>query len=80
MNRLGHFTLLATLVLLALVSAQPRALDMETAEKAEVRCGWFSNPTPANASLHDRDDEWIIGVQVRIKPKVIGRTFHRSSG
>lgn len=29
----------------------------------ETRCGWFSNPTPANASLHDREDEWIIGVQ-----------------
>jgi hypothetical protein len=32
-------------------------------EKSEMRCGWFSNPTPANASLHDRDAEWIIGVQ-----------------
>jgi hypothetical protein len=31
--------------------------------RAETRCGWFSNPTPANASLHDRDDEWVIGVQ-----------------
>jgi len=30
-----------------------------------MRCGWFSNPTPANASLHDRDDEWIISVQGR---------------
>ena len=30
---------------------------------AETRCGWFSNPTPANASLHDREAEWIIGVQ-----------------
>lgn len=52
----------ATLLLLtlALVSVQPRALE---AEKAETRCGWFSNPTPANASLHDREGEWIIGVQ-----------------
>ena len=32
-------------------------------EKSVMRCGWFSNPTPANASLHDRDAEWIIGVQ-----------------
>ena len=30
---------------------------------AETRCGWFSNPTPANASLHDREAEWVIGVQ-----------------
>jgi hypothetical protein len=28
-----------------------------------MRCGWFSNPTPANVSLFDRDGEWIIGVQ-----------------
>ena len=34
-----------------------------TFEKIETRCGWFSNPTPANASLYDRDGEWIIGVQ-----------------
>lgn len=33
------------------------------ANQAETRCGWFSNPTPANASLYDRDAEWIIGVQ-----------------
>jgi hypothetical protein len=31
--------------------------------KAETRCGWFDNPTPANASLHDREGEWIISVQ-----------------
>ena len=30
---------------------------------AETRCGWFSNPTPGNASLHDREDEWLVGVQ-----------------
>jgi hypothetical protein len=33
------------------------------AVKFETRCGWFSNPTPANASLHDREDEWVIGSQ-----------------
>ena len=31
--------------------------------KFENRCGWFSNPTPANAWLEDRDGEWIIGIQ-----------------
>jgi hypothetical protein len=30
---------------------------------SETRCGWFSNPTPSNASLHDRDAEWIVAVQ-----------------
>lgn len=29
----------------------------------ETRCGWFSNPTPANAWLFDRAGEWTIGVQ-----------------
>jgi hypothetical protein len=33
------------------------------AAEFETRCGWFSNPTPANASLYDREDEWIVGVQ-----------------
>ncbi len=30
---------------------------------AETRCGWFQNPTPANAWLIDKDGQWIIGVQ-----------------
>ncbi len=42
----------------ALVSGRP-----EMVEQVETRCGWFSNPTPANASLYDHDGEWIIGVQ-----------------
>jgi Protein of unknown function (DUF4087) len=29
----------------------------------ETRCGWFSNPTPANIWLYDRDGEWTIGAQ-----------------
>ena len=29
----------------------------------ETRCGWFSNPTPANIWLYDRDADWTIGVQ-----------------
>lgn len=30
---------------------------------AETRCGWFVNPTPANAWLIDAGGEWIIGTQ-----------------
>jgi hypothetical protein len=30
---------------------------------SQLRCGWFVNPTPANAWLIDRDGEWTIGVQ-----------------
>lgn len=29
----------------------------------ETRCGWFSNPTPANIWLYDREGEWTVGVQ-----------------
>lgn len=47
----------------ALVSARPGTTRAPAVEQFETRCGWFSNPTPANASLHDRDDEWIISVQ-----------------
>ena len=46
------------------LTARPRAAGAHAATPAaETRCGWFSNPTPANASLHDREAEWIIGVQ-----------------
>jgi len=27
------------------------------------RCGWFDNPSPSNAWLHDRDGEWVIAIQ-----------------
>ena len=32
-------------------------------QRSEMRCGWFSNPTPANASLFDSHAEWIVAVQ-----------------
>ncbi|WP_036945471.1 DUF4087 domain-containing protein [Pseudanabaena sp. PCC 6802] len=31
--------------------------------KVEKRCGWFQNPTPANAWLSDRDGLWLISSQ-----------------
>lgn len=46
----------------ALATGRPATTGAQEA-KFETRCGWFDNPTPANASLHDRDGEWIIGVQ-----------------
>ena len=51
-----------TLAAVAL-AVRPGAAGAHGSHEAETRCGWFSNPTPANASLHDRDDEWIIAVQ-----------------
>src|SRR5215213_2062188 len=47
----------------ALAAGRPRPPGAAGVEKSETRCGWFSNPTPANASLHDREAEWIISVQ-----------------
>jgi len=47
----------------AFVSGHTRSPGSAEVEKFETRCGWFSNPTPSNASLHDRDAEWIISVQ-----------------
>ena len=47
----------------ALLTARPGAAGATAAGAARTRCGWFSNPTPANASLHDREAEWSIGVQ-----------------
>jgi hypothetical protein len=41
----------------------PELLEVPTAAPLETRCGWFSNPTPANIWLYDRDGDWTIGVQ-----------------
>ena len=51
------------LLMIALASAQPRMHHPSDATFSDTRCGWFSNPTPSNASLHDKEAEWIIGVQ-----------------
>src|SRR6266536_2441789 len=58
-------TLVAAFMFLALVcfAAQPTASNDAHSTTFETRCGWFSNPTPANAWLWDREGEWIIGVQ-----------------
>jgi hypothetical protein len=37
--------------------------DTDDNGKIENRCGWYSNPTPGNHWIEDRDGEWIIGVQ-----------------
>jgi hypothetical protein len=52
-------------LLAAVVSASgyPKPLAGPAPAQFETRCGWFSNPTPANIWLYDRDGEWTIGVQ-----------------
>jgi hypothetical protein len=51
------------LVAAGLVSGRHARPVTPEVNPTEMRCGWFSNPTPANASLYDREAEWIIGVQ-----------------
>ena len=53
------------LVLAAVVVAygQSRPAGGAAVKQFETRCGWFSNPTPANMWLYDREGEWTIGVQ-----------------
>ena len=54
----------ATLVCLLTLFADghPR-MASERLSEYEMRCGWLSNPTPANIWLYDREAEWTIGVQ-----------------
>lgn len=51
-------------VLVTMVLARRPAAPSKTGPpQFETRCGWFSNPTPANVWLNDRNGEWIIGIQ-----------------
>ncbi|MEF9673925.1 DUF4087 domain-containing protein [Pseudomonas sp. PCH446] len=50
----------SALITLALTCA---ILPTHAADKVERRCGWFENPTAANATLTDRDGTWEIATQ-----------------
>jgi len=58
-------TLAVGMLLLAVVRlpGQPTESAAIPPTELETRCGWFSNPTPGNAWLYDRDAEWTISVQ-----------------
>jgi hypothetical protein len=55
---------LSSLLAMTFVNAQPRSQNTPSPDRLETRCGWFSNPTPGNAWLYDRDGEWTIGIQM----------------
>ena len=59
----GCLLLIATTFVSVHPSEHPTGSGSVSVAKSERRCGWFSNPTPSNASLYDRDGEWIISVQ-----------------
>lgn len=54
-----------TLICLAILfaSGQPKLTNGNQSTNFETRCGWLTNPTPANIWLQDREAEWTIGVQ-----------------
>ncbi|HVP09346.1 MAG TPA: DUF4087 domain-containing protein [Burkholderiales bacterium] len=56
----GAFRSAATLIV---ALATVGATDARADAPAVLRCGWFENPTPGNATLADRDGEWTIGMQ-----------------
>lgn len=69
----------------------PTQPTLETALPADtkLRCGWFDNPSPGNASLTDRDGEWTVaqqgshiakGTWPRFKPEQWVRTGTGSAG
>lgn len=45
------------------VPEPPAVAAAERAAKGVRRCGWLSNPTPANWWLTDSEDQWVIGTQ-----------------
>jgi hypothetical protein len=51
------------LIVMALAGGHPKLPGEAPPTNFETRCGWFSNPTPANAWLQDREREWTIAVQ-----------------
>ena len=59
-----QLSIAATLICLFMLfgNGQPR-MSNETVADFETRCGWFTNPTPSNIWLYDREAEWTIGVQ-----------------
>jgi|SRR5450631_2192748 hypothetical protein len=53
------------LLLIALAATTCVAADSPpiVGPRGQLRCGWFENPSPNNASLSDRDGEWAIAIQ-----------------
>lgn len=50
-------------LVMGLCGLTPLSIAANQGDPLETRCGWFSNPTPGNLWLSDRDGEWTIGVQ-----------------
>src|SRR5215471_19247687 len=57
------FAILSTIFAAMLLAVAPANPIERATTDLETRCGWFSNPTPGNIWLYDREAEWTIGVQ-----------------
>jgi hypothetical protein len=53
----------AALPAVAPPAAAPTRPAAPTAAKGARRCGWLSNPTPANWWLTDSEGQWVLGSQ-----------------
>jgi Protein of unknown function (DUF4087) len=64
-TRKAGWLIVGLLLFVALIAGagNPRLDTVAGAANFETRCGWLSNPTPANVWLYDHDGEWTIGVQ-----------------
>lgn len=60
---LGAALLACAFAVVAQSPVQPPAPLASRTATLENRCGWFHNPTPGNATLTDRDGEWVISTQ-----------------
>lgn len=71
MNRIALLSDLSPAVFATLRAALPALLALVTltcagtaaAQGTSLRCGWFDNPSPGNAWLHDRDGDWTVSEQ-----------------
>jgi len=61
--RVIAFMVVVMAALIMLVASHEKSMIVDAQSRVELRCGWFSNPTPANAWLIDRNGEWTIGIQ-----------------
>lgn len=68
MNKMADYKSVKSVLLTVILFAAATAVAAEPFSwfktfKPETRCGWFENPTPANAWLIDGQGEWIIATQ-----------------
>jgi hypothetical protein len=57
------FAVTFLLVVTILAIEQTKATAQTALSPFETRCGWIDNPGPANVWFHDKEAQWIIGIQ-----------------